>query len=207
MAKKAPVIISSAVEGILDEAVAGRLIESVGAVAGPVHSKNGKAALQDKISGYNHAANISPWFVLADLDHDFACAPLLRDDWLPRISTLMCLRIAVRQVEAWLLADRQGVAKFLGVAMAHVPIDPEGLDNPKRSLVELARRSRRRAIREGMVPRHGSGRPVGPAYASFVAEFVQESWRPKQATRRSDSLRRCIDGLRRLVERCGASAG
>jgi transposase len=47
--------------------------------------------------------------------------------------------------------------------------------------------------------RHGSGRPVGPAYASRLIEFASSSWRPEVAAQRADSLRRTIDCLRRLA--------
>jgi hypothetical protein len=61
--------------------------------------------------------------------------------------------VAVREVEAWLLSDRANLVRFLSVPVSHVSRTPELLDNPKSAMVELARRSRRRDIREDMVPR------------------------------------------------------
>jgi hypothetical protein len=137
--------------------------------------------------------------VLVDLDHDADCAPILRDSWLPAPSRFMCFRVAVREVEAWLLADRQRIARFLGVALAKVPHTPDLIDDPKGAMVNLARRSRRKEIREDMVPLPGSGRPEGPAYASRLIEFSSTLWRPGIAERQSDSLRRCRRGLRAIV--------
>jgi hypothetical protein len=193
--------VSVAVEGIVDEAVARRLVCSAGAHLGPVYGKQGKPHLQQRISGYNAAANHSPWLVLVDLDRDHDCAPPLRAAWLPKLAPHLCFRIAVRAVEAWLLADRERIAAFLAVALRRVPADPEMLSNPKTTMVDLARASRRRDIREDMVPKDGSGRPIGPAYPSRLIEFASSSWRPDVAARHADSLRRAIDCLKRLVNR------
>ena len=77
-------------------------------------------------------------------------------------------RVAVRAIEAWLLADAERLAKYLGIPRTLVPRFPDQGDHPKRTLVNLARRSRKRAIREGMTPRQGSGVQVGPEYLSCV---------------------------------------
>ena len=50
-----------------------------------------------------------------------------------------------------------------------------------------------------MVPRDGSGRSVGPAYASRMIEYVEGFWRPEVAAHRADSLRRAIACVVRLV--------
>jgi hypothetical protein len=86
----------------------------------------------------------------------------------------MCFRVAVRETEAWLLADRERLARFLGISTSRIPLDPEAMDDPKSLMVDLARHSRRREIREDMIPRSGSGRNVGPAYVSRLIEFVAE---------------------------------
>jgi hypothetical protein len=54
-------------------------------------------------------------------------------------------------------------------------------------------------IREDMLPRRGSGRPIGPAYTSRMIEFVENNWRPEVAARSSDSLRRCLVRLREIA--------
>lgn len=48
--------ISAAVEGLVDEAVARRLIIHAGARPGPVYGRQGKPFLRQKIAGYNNAA-------------------------------------------------------------------------------------------------------------------------------------------------------
>ena len=194
----ADIVISAAVEGIVDEVVVRRLIEHLGAVPGAVYGKNGKQLLLRRIHGYNGAATQAPWVVLVDLDQDAECAPLLRAKWLPAPAPFLCFRIAVRTVEAWVLAGREGLASFLRVARTRVPSDPESLPNPKETMVNLARHSRNRDIREDMVPRPGSGRPIGPPYCSRLIEFARQHWRPDEAAKRCDSLRRAIECLERL---------
>ena len=194
-------VASGAVEGALDEVVLLRLGEHLGISVGPVFGRSGKSYLRERIDGYNQAARFSPWIVLVDLDHD-ECAPSLCAEWLPTPAEHMCFRVAVREIESWLLADRAGIAAFLGVPASRVPDVVDDLDDPKQTLVDLARRSRRRAIREDMAPRHGSGLSIGPAYTSRMMEFVgvegPNRWRPDLAARASPSLSRCINALTEL---------
>ena len=90
-----------------------------------MHGKQGKPFLQQRIVGYNAAAQHAPWMVLVDLDNDHVCAPPLRACWLPRLAPRLCFRVAVHAVEAWLLADAERIATFLRVARGKVPTDPE----------------------------------------------------------------------------------
>ena len=195
-------VISGAVEGIVDEAVFRRLLKAVRAEPGTVYGKNGKQQLLERLGGYNNAARFSPWLVLVDLDQDAHCPPLFVAARLPVPSERMCFRVAVREVEAWLLGDRERLARFLDVDPGWIPSDPVGSPNPKTQVVNLARRSRSREIVADMVPRRESGRSEGSAYASRLIEFVSDSrhgWRPTVAARSSNSLRRCLRCLRRLV--------
>lgn len=195
--------VSGAVEGLLDEAVLTRLIQHVGGITGPIYGKAGKQRLLQRLNGYNRAAQHGPWFVLVDLNGDEDCAPPARNRWLPQSSGLMCFRIAVREVESWLLADSERLARFLGVGQSALPKQPEDIVQPKAIMVELAGRSRRRAIREDFVPRPKSGRDVGPAYTGRLIEYVTDTdagWRPDVAANRSDSLQRCLHCLEQLLQ-------
>jgi len=197
-----PVVISAAVEGILDEVVLRRLIEGLGAFPGSVYGKNGKSFLLEKLNAYNQAARFVPWVILIDLDHDADCAPPFLQSCLPNPAPYMSFRIAVREIEAWLLGDRNRLAKFLSVGASRIPHNPEALDSPKSTMVEIARHSRRRDVRENMAPRAGSGRKIGPAYTSLLIEFARDpehGWRPGIAAKSSDSLDRCMRRLEQLI--------
>jgi hypothetical protein len=193
-----------AVEGELDDAVIRRIAEHVGAEVGSVFGKEGKPHLRGRIDGYNAAAQWSPWVVLVDLDASHECAAELRADWLPDESSLMCFRVAVRQVESWLLADFEQCASYLGISKALLPRNPDEEPDAKARLVHLAGGSRWRRIREAIVPAEGSGRSVGPLYNATLRQFVSEEWRPEVAASRSDSLRRCLMAVNSLREKAGA---
>jgi len=195
--------VSVAVEGVVDEAVVERLADDAGLAVSAVYGKSGKAAILNALPGYNNAARGWPWVVLLDLDDDPECAPAAVAGWLPDPAKHMSLRVAVREIEAWLLADRSAFARFLGLKPEDVPADPETLDDPKGTVVALARRSKRRAVRTDIVPRPGSGRKIGPGYTSRMMEFIETVWSPSAASEGADSLRRC---RKRLAE-IGGSLG
>lgn len=152
MINDTPIKISAAVEGDLDAVVLKRLIKFTGFSPGIIYGKHGKPFIMQHLSGYNQSARFIPWVVLVDLDMDFDCAPLLKEQRLPNSSQFMCFRIAVRSVESWLLADIEHLAKFLRISATKIPSNPETIQNPKKFLTSLAQNSIRKEIREDMVP-------------------------------------------------------
>lgn len=192
------VVFTGAVEGTLDEFVLRRVVQAVGGRLGRVYGRQGKGFLLTRLAGFNEAARLTPWIVLVDLDQDCDCAPACVARWLPDPAEGLHLRVAVRAIESWLLADRDTLAPYLGIGRSHFPDDPDGLDDPKAALVALARGSRRRAIARDMVPRQGSGRSVGPRYTSRMIDYVtatEGGWRPGVAASASDSLARTLARL------------
>ena len=196
---RAPVI-TVAVEGVIDEAVVHRLMGHVGARLGPVFGKSGKSALYERMSGYVHAAEFSPWLIVVDLDHDFRCAADLRRGWVSSEPAQLCFRVAVREIEAWLMGDYELLARFMAIPKGRLPKEPDTEENPKRKLVDLAQHSRQSAIKADFVPRPGSGREVGPGYTARLMDFAQRHWRPGVADQRSTSLARAVRSLRRFIE-------
>lgn len=185
------------VEGTTDEPVAKRLLEHVGLPIGTVFGRRGKDDLLLRLSKYNQAAYFAPWFVLVDLDNkkDIACAPQAIKFWLPQPAERMRLRVAVRAIEAWMMADAERLAAFLNVSPSKMPENPDREIDPKATLINIARSSTNRSIREDVVPRHGSGVSVGPLYAERLIAFAMHYWQPDEAAKRSDSLHRCIRAL------------
>jgi len=181
-------VVTLVVEGTPDAAVARRLLQEVDLESGYEYITNGKGALDRKLAGYNNAARFSCWLVLRDLDHDAECAPTLSRLLLPSPSPHMRLQVSVRAVEAWLLADADAVSEALAISVARVPRDPETIPDPKNALVALARRSRKKAVREAVVPPHGTTARVGPGYSEFLTQFASLAWRPDVAAQRSESL-------------------
>jgi len=192
------VFVTGAVEGVVDEAVLRRVLKHVGLSMAAVHGRRGQQQLLQSLPGYNYAARFAPWVALVDLNGDYPCASAAIEQWMPAPSEHMYCRVAVRAIESWLLADRERIAGTLRINRHRVPERPDALAHPKTELVNLARQSRSRTIREELVPRDGSGRLVGPLYTARLTAFVNDEadgWRPGQAALGSESLTRCIERL------------
>lgn len=201
-----PIRILHWAEGPSDRAAAIALIASVGAEPGPDYSgrqksASGKHRLDKKFAAYNAAAVHEPFLVLRDLDHDAECAPLLLAARKQEASAFMCFRVAVRSLEAWLLADATAMAEWLEVDEAHVPKAPEELVKPKDALLALARRSRSRDMRADLLPDPKSGRQTGPLYAARLQEFIVDTWDVRRAiaSDRAPSLAKAVACLERVI--------
>lgn len=183
-----------AVEDSLGEAVAEKIIASVGGLSVRfVFPKTGFGDLKKNIGKFNEIAKTSPLFLLTDLDNTDRCPPELIKAWLPGTrNERLLFRIAVVEVESWVLAHRQAFAEFLGIDVARVTQDPDSVPDPKQELVNLARKSRRKTLREALVPLEGGTSRQGPDYNSRLGEFVKYDWAPEIAARSSDSLRRTL---------------
>ena len=130
--------------------------------------------------------------VLTDLDR-YPCPSALISEWLMNpLHPNLLLRVAVREIEAWLLADRTNIAHYLRTSEKWIPIDPDGMDDPKATLIEAARRSRSRELRERIVPNTGSTAKQGREYNSCLAGFVHMAWDIGKTATQSKSLRRTV---------------
>lgn len=191
--------LTTVVEGMLDEAVVARLLAVHDLRQTASYPTGGETRLDQKIQAYNAAAQHGIWLVLRDLDSDAACPGELVAQLLPKPAAGMCLQLAVRQVEAWLLADHEALAAFLKLGKVAIEPAPERLVDAKRSLVKLAGRSRSGAVRRGMVPSEGSGRRQGPQYTDIMSDFAARFWSPGRAAARAPSLARMNGYLDRLA--------
>lgn len=203
-----PASLILAVEDEPSAAVARRLVRTYrkDVLLARVIVARGYGRLRVQARSYNEASRHTPFFLLTDLDKG-ECAPALVEDWLGGRSreASFLFRVAVREVEAWLLADQAGIAKLLGIEKVLVPTDVERLPDPKRTLVDLSRHSSLRDLRRGLVPAEGSTARVGPSYVDLVADFAEGRWNPERARRRSASLDAAIEALSRLGSLRGAS--
>jgi hypothetical protein len=188
-----------AVEDVLSEAVARRMVAAVrpDLFVSAVMRRNGHGYIRSRIRELNRSAHSIPVLVLVDLDRPEPCPADLLESWLPapRAANLL-FRIAVMEIEAWLLADRTAFARYLSVPLDHIPGDPDAVLHPKELVVSIARRSIRRAVREDMVPSPGDTRVVGPAFNARLTAFVTDTWNPHSAAAASQSLRKALERLR-----------
>ena len=194
-------IVDALVEGDIDHAVAARLITLAGHTFGDCYGKRGVQFLTARIDGYavRRRYNGRAMLVLVDLmDLRIDCGAQLHSRLLSTEAPAgFMVRGVMREIESWLLADQTGIANFLAVAPSLIPRNPESVEDPKLEVVNLARRSRRRTIRESLVPDARMSGVIGPGYTSDLVQFVHHAWRPELARRNADSLDRC---MRRLME-------
>jgi hypothetical protein len=189
--------VNLAVEDVLSETVARRLLANADRSyqVGVAYGRRGYGYLRGTIRGWNRAARGVPFIVLTDLD-DYPCPTALIREWLPENkSPNLLLRVAVREVEAWLLADRMNLATYLSVSVTRVPLEPDSLADAKASLVELAGRSRSRDVRTGIAPKQGSTAKQGPDYNASLSDFARSRWNIEAARLSSPSLARTIARL------------
>jgi hypothetical protein len=93
------------------------------------------------------------------------------------------------------LADRSGFAYFLNIKKELIPENVDGINDPKQLVINLARRSRKRSLREAIVPIPDSTARVGPDYNGQLSSFVLDAWNIQEAIRYSDSLRRAVNAI------------
>ena len=192
-------VINVAVEGATDLAVVSKILEDAGFQVGVAYGQKGKAHLDTCLRGFNNSANYRPWVVVRDLDRDASCPPALVRTLIAHPAEWMRLRVATRAIESWLIADAEMLAHYLGIPQARIPTIPDDLDDPKGSLIKLARMSRRRALLDDLVPVSGHSGRVGRGYTFRVTEFASLHWRPQVAREHSESLKRCMARVRELM--------
>jgi hypothetical protein len=164
------------VEGDTDIPIVQALARDAGLEIGKILDLAGKSQIDERLVGYNNAAKGSPWLVLRDLDHDADCAPTFLAARPLKSSQWMTFRLAVREVEAWLLADARGGAAFLHVPERNFPTQPDDEQDPTVTLVNLARRSKRAAIRKAMVPPAGANAQVTATATNVLCLSFVRLW-------------------------------
>lgn len=197
-----------ATEDALSEAVAERLVLEANhglSIAVRV-GRRGNTYLQKKAAGLAATACSIPVLLLTDMDR-VECPPTLITDWFGRrpLPQDFLFRVVVREIEAWLLADRGAFAKFSGVPVNKVPQNPESIDDPKQILINLIRRHGRRAIKSEILPEADSAAKVGIGYNQILSRFVRDSWSPVKAAQHADSLARARKRLSEIA--CAVNYG
>jgi len=161
--------------------------------------KGGNGYLRSNIEKFNNWAATTPVVVLTDLDAS-PCPVSLLSSWLtvPKNEWLL-FRVAVREVESWLLADVDGLSTYLNVSSAIIPRNPESLDDPKQKLLGVVKRSKNKTLRNDILPAlKNSTAPVGLGYNFRLVSFVNSNWDFRKAATQAESLSRFIANIELL---------
>lgn len=191
-----PALVTLGVEDLPGELVLRRLLQGNRRLAiRDVRGLQGEGYIIANLVVWNRAASTLPMIVLVDLDR--GCAPGKRQALLADCHPNLLLRIAVHEVEAWLLADHEAMAGWADLPPAKLPADADALGDPKRELVNLIRRHAPARLRRQIVPGDGDRRQTAPGYNDAVREFIIKHWDPDRAVARSESL---ASARRRIAE-------
>lgn len=190
-----------ATEDVLSEAVVERLVLEMNQkvqIAVRIRRK-GNGYLKQKLPELVKTAQVISLLLLTDLDHE-ECPPSLISAWGGKrnFPEGLLFRIAVREIESWLMADREGFSRYSGIPVEKVPRDPELIFDPKQILLGLARKHGSRKFKEDILRERGSGALIGLSYNLSLIRFVREFWSVDRAVKRADSLSRACRCLRDL---------
>jgi hypothetical protein len=191
--------IAIATEDQLSETIALRLLAEVQTPHFVQHKlgKKGNGYLRSKINSWYQMAEHQVMVVLTDLDRS-NCLVEFRDQWLlnPAPNHLV-FRVAVREVESWVLADHQAMRELIG-DKGVLPVNPDELPNPKQTLLRLAK-SAPKAVREDLLKTIDGHLAPGLGYNARLSSWVNSKWNPKRAAERSPSLARARLRLNKVI--------
>lgn len=190
-----------ATEDELSEVVGVKLVDDAGAdlAVSLKIRRNGFGYLKSKMRNFCELARTMPVLLLTDLDTAKCPSEMIRE-WSRNdtVPAEFLFRVAVHQVESWLLADREGMAKLLDVSVRQLPGNPDALPDAKRFLLRLANKAPRK-VRDELVASGGAMARQGMGYNALLSEFVRLRWNPLNASARSDSLRRACNRISQLA--------
>ena len=155
--------------------------------------------------GYGNLKNTACRFIRAeksgiwsifvtDLDQ-FETVHSLCNNWFGlscfrQLPSQMIFRIAVREVESWIIADKEGIAEFLNVAVANFTDLPDNISDPKQFIFKVIRHKCRNKKYKEMLPLRGQA--IGIEYNPQIVSFITNNWNIENAMNKSPSLKRAI---------------
>jgi len=129
------------VEGDTDLPYVRKLVADAGLTVTSEVDAGGKGNIDRDLLKYNSMGKGMPVVVLRDLDHDALCGAAFVSQLNVKRARWFRLRLAVRELESWVLADAPGLSKFMGIDAKWLPGNPDSEADPTRSLLDLAARS------------------------------------------------------------------
>ena len=194
--------VALATEDELSEAVGKRLLSEIEypVEASLLLRRNGYGYLRSGVRKWCELATQQPVVLLTDLDR-YVCPLELIHDWFANVvrPNRLIFRIAVREIESWLLADHDAIRELFG-QKGRLPTDPDALSDPKAKLLALAKNASK-DVRLDLIKEEGAVAFQGIGYNARLTDFVSNVWDPERAASRSASLKRTRERLQEFVER------
>ena len=180
--------------------LAGKVPRKVVLMDGYPFVVGGYGQLKVKAKKWAEAAEHGSWMlVVTDMDTDKGLTPndlgekWLGVDCLGMLPPKFIFRIAVREIESWIMADREAFAKYLHVSEDNVTTTPDELSDPKLELFRIIREKCKALRFKRMLPT--KNQHVGIDYNVRMCEFVDKFWRIEKAMQVSPSLHRAVSRL------------
>ncbi len=163
-------------------------------------SKGGNGYLRSNLKTFVNISNRVPFFLLTDLDNK-NCPIALMESWgYNSPSKNFIFRIAVKEVESWLLADHQGVKSLFGDRISNkLHSNCDSIDNPKEYFLDLAKKAPKE-VRNSLIKKEGAVCSQALGYNAMLERFVRDTWCPNRASENSKSLGRTINRLKSFIE-------
>lgn len=191
--------ISVVVEDLLSGTVVKKMLASARqAYAIQEVRTDGFGKIKKNIRAYNNAAKGWLWFVLADLDEDKGgCAPELVSDLLSGVlpHPNLIFRVAVREVESWVMADREAFSSLTCIPVEALPKETDTIDDPKAFIFPLIKKYSAKSFADAVLPGEDTTRKIGFEYNERFTLFVKKTWDARRAETHSDSLCRAMRAL------------
>lgn len=193
--------ISIASEDIISEVVLSKIVSKI-CSREIVHrlGRTGCGDLIKNISKYNQLAALHPVILMLDLDTR-NCA----DEYVSSICSKLKkepgfhIVVPVTEIESWLLSDKETLSVCLGINEKIMPSEPDKLINPKQTIINLARKSKLRKIKNELPPSAGEKCSIGVSYNTLLCDYVNNFWRVDVAKEYSPSLKKTVDMLAVII--------
>lgn len=146
--------------------------------------------------------------VVAVFDSDGNCIIELLEKYTAdkRNADYAAINFAVDEAEAWLMADREGLAKYFRISVDEIPDKKSGDSEISNSipyktslyiLTEIATLSKAALIREALAFEKPGKKPS--TYNSIWGKYIDEIWNISAACENSESLKRTIKRIKKML--------
>lgn len=142
----------------------------------------------------------TPVVFVTDLD-THACIHELAREWFPvtslnELTDKFIFRIAVHEIESWIMSDGEGLARYLDISATNFPVCPDEIEDPKQYLLNVIRSKCRKKRFKEMLP--SGNQAVGVEYNPVLIDYVANKWNAENAAAHSPSLNRMIQRFIKL---------